>query len=132
VPKLNVNGKPDSMVIGPTFMGAIFMMSLQNIPDLCEHQGCHKGRFWRKITVPTSFSSGRPRGSAFTPRMRFYPRTGFYGPRTRKKNNNNNKKNLVVVAGLEREKFFSIFNFLFSIPKIPKIPKLPEFRGLRG
>jgi hypothetical protein len=25
-------------------------------------QGCHKGRFWRKITIQTSFSSGRPRG----------------------------------------------------------------------
>jgi hypothetical protein len=48
---------------------------------------------------------------------------------------------LVVVARLERERFFSIFNFQFSIPKIPKIPKLPklpelpelpELRGLRG
>jgi hypothetical protein len=45
---------------------------------------------------------------------------------------------LVVVAGLERENFFSIFNFQFSIPKIPKIPKLPELpelpelRGLHG
>jgi hypothetical protein len=39
-------------------------------------QGCHKGRFWRKITVRTSFSSGRPRASAFT------PRTGFYRPPT--------------------------------------------------
>jgi hypothetical protein len=45
---------------------------------------------------------------------------------------------LVVVAALEREKKFSIFNFRFSIPKIPKIPKipelpeLPELRGLRG
>jgi hypothetical protein len=29
-------------------------------------QGCHKGRFWRKITVRMSFSSGRPRASAFT------------------------------------------------------------------
>jgi hypothetical protein len=47
------------------------------------------------------------------------------------------KKFLVVVAGLERERIFSIFNFRFSIPKIPKIPKLPklpelpELRGLR-
>jgi hypothetical protein len=39
---------------------------------------------------------------------------------------------LVVVAGLERERIFSIFGFRFSIPKIPKIPKLPELRGLRG
>jgi hypothetical protein len=36
---------------------------------------------------------------------------------------------LVFVAGLERENFFSIFNFQFSIPKIPKIH---ELRGLRG
>jgi hypothetical protein len=48
-------------------------------------QGCHKGRNWRKITVRTSFSSGRPRASTFTPRTRFYPRTGFYRPRTQKK-----------------------------------------------
>jgi hypothetical protein len=40
-------------------------------------QGCHKGRFWRKITNRTSFSSGRPPESAFTPRTRFYPRTDF-------------------------------------------------------
>jgi hypothetical protein len=53
-------------------------------------QGCHKGRNWRKITVRTSFSSGRPRtssgrprASTFTPRTQFYPRTGFYRPRTR-------------------------------------------------
>jgi hypothetical protein len=41
----------------------------------------------------------------------------------------------VVVAGLEREKKLSIFNFRFSIPKIPKtpkIPEIPELRGLRG
>jgi hypothetical protein len=43
-------------------------------------QGCHKRRFWRKITVRTSFSSGRPRASAFTLRTRFYPWTGFYRP----------------------------------------------------
>jgi hypothetical protein len=36
---------------------------------------------------------------------------------------------LVVVAGLEREKKFTIYNFRFSIPKIPK---LPELSGLRG
>jgi hypothetical protein len=36
---------------------------------------------------------------------------------------------LVVVAGLERENFFPIFNFRFSIPKLPE---LPELRGLRG
>jgi hypothetical protein len=52
-------------------------------------QGCHKGRFWRKIIVRTSFSSGhlrtsykRPRVSAFSPRTRFYPRKGFYRPPT--------------------------------------------------
>jgi hypothetical protein len=49
---------------------------------------------------------------------------------------------LVVVAGLEKERIFSIFNFQFSIfgfqfsipkiPKIPKLPKLPELRGLHG
>jgi hypothetical protein len=45
---------------------------------------------------------------------------------------------LVVVAGLEREKKFTIYNFRFSISKIPKIPKtpelpeLPELRRLRG
>jgi hypothetical protein len=37
---------------------------------------------------------------------------------------------LVVVAGLEREKKFTIYNFRFSIPKIPKIPELPEFPEL--
>jgi hypothetical protein len=60
-------------------------------PKECtSRQGCHKGRLWRKITVRTSFSSGRPRtsserppASAFTPRTRFYPRTGFYHPPTR-------------------------------------------------
>jgi hypothetical protein len=36
---------------------------------------------------------------------------------------------LVVVAGLEREKKFTIYNFQFSIPKIPELPKL---HGLRG
>jgi hypothetical protein len=41
------------------------------------------------------------------------------------------EKELVVVASLERENFFSIFNFRFSIPKIPKIPKIPELRALR-
>jgi hypothetical protein len=45
---------------------------------------------------------------------------------------------LVVVAGLEREKKFTIFDFRFSIPKIleipelPELPDLPELRGLRG
>jgi hypothetical protein len=39
---------------------------------------------------------------------------------------------LVVVADLEREKKFTIYNFRFSIPKIPKLPKLPELYGLRG
>jgi hypothetical protein len=32
-------------------------------------QGCHKGRNWRKITVRTSFSSGRPRTSSGRPRL---------------------------------------------------------------
>jgi hypothetical protein len=36
---------------------------------------------------------------------------------------------LVVVAGLEREKKFTIYNFRFSIPEIPEIP---ELRGLHG
>jgi hypothetical protein len=36
---------------------------------------------------------------------------------------------LVVVAGLERENQFSIFNFRFSIPEIPELPELPELRG---
>jgi hypothetical protein len=35
----------------------------------------------------------------------------------------------VVVAGLEREKKFTIFGFRFSIPEILE---LPELRGLRG
>jgi hypothetical protein len=40
---------------------------------------------------------------------------------------------LVVVAGLGREKFFSIFNFQFSVFGFRfLIPKLPELRGLRG
>jgi hypothetical protein len=53
-----------------------------------------------------------------------------------KKNKNKNiffyKLFLVLVAGLEREKKISIFNFRFSIPKIPKIPKILELRELRG
>jgi hypothetical protein len=36
---------------------------------------------------------------------------------------------LVVVANLEREKKYSIFNFQFSIPKLPELPELPELRG---
>jgi hypothetical protein len=39
---------------------------------------------------------------------------------------------LVVVAGLERKKKFTIFGFRFSIPEIPEIPELPKLRGLRG
>jgi hypothetical protein len=35
---------------------------------------------------------------------------------------------LVVVAGLGRENFFSIFGFRFSIPKIPEIPELHRLR----
>jgi hypothetical protein len=31
-----------------------------------KNQGCHKGRFWMKMSVRTSFSSGRPCTSAFT------------------------------------------------------------------
>jgi hypothetical protein len=49
-----------------------------------------------------------------------------------KNKNKNLKVFLVVVAGLEREKKISIFDFRFSIPKIPKLPELPELRGLRG
>jgi hypothetical protein len=49
-----------------------------SLPPLCcprgrWAQGCHKGCFWRKITVRTSFSSGRPRlprGRVFTVRRR--------------------------------------------------------------
>jgi hypothetical protein len=37
---------------------------------------------------------------------------------------------LVVVAGLEREEKFTIYNFLFSIPKIPEIPEIPELPEL--
>jgi hypothetical protein len=52
-------------------------------------------------------------------------------PRGREKINKNlnlnlNKKILVVVAGLEREKKFTIFGFRFSIPE------LPELHGLCG
>jgi hypothetical protein len=46
---------------------------------------------------------------------------------------------LVVVAGLEREKKFiiynlqfSVFGFRFSIPKIPELPELPKLPELRG
>jgi hypothetical protein len=49
-------------------------------------QGCHNGRFWMKITVRTSFSSGRPPAAAFT------PRTGFYRPRSQKKKKKKKKK----------------------------------------
>jgi hypothetical protein len=52
-------------------------------------------------------------------------------PRRREKKIKKLKKNiLVVVAGLEREKKISIFNFRFLIPKIPKIPKLPKLPKL--
>jgi hypothetical protein len=69
-----------------------------------------------KITVSTSFSSGRPPASTFTPRTWFYVRTGFYRPRTLKKKFKKNfifqfKKKWAVVAGLKREKKKSVFGF---------------------
>jgi hypothetical protein len=128
-----------------------------------DKQGCHKGRFWRKITVRTFFSSERPRTSA---RVRVYPAdvvlpTDVFLPsadavrrprkRERKKNLNFLKKNLVVVAGLERENFFSIFNIQYSIfniqysifgfrfsvfgfqsPKSPNSPNSPSSAGFVG
>jgi hypothetical protein len=45
---------------------------------------------------------------------------------------------LVLLAGLEREKQFIIYNFRFSIPEIPELlelpelPELPELHGHRG
>jgi hypothetical protein len=66
------------------------------------YQGCHKERFWRKITVRTSFSSGRPH----LPRV------------------------LVVVAGLERENFFSIFGF--QSPNSPNSPNSPSSASFAG
>jgi hypothetical protein len=51
-------------------------------PAACS-QGCHKGRFWMKITIRTSFSFGRLPASAFIPRTRFYLQKGFYRPWTR-------------------------------------------------
>jgi hypothetical protein len=57
-------------------------------------------------------------------------------PRGREKKYKNIKKIeifLVVVAGLERKRIFSIFNFQFSIFGFRfSIPKLPELRGLHG
>jgi hypothetical protein len=51
-----------------------------------KHQACQKGRFWKKNTIRTSISSVHPwttsewpRRSAFIPRTRNYPQTGFYG-----------------------------------------------------
>jgi hypothetical protein len=84
--------------------------------DIILNQGYHKGRFWRKITVRTSFSFGRPRVSAFTPRTRFYTRTGFYRPRMRKIKNKKIKNfNFLIFFGsccrLEKREFF--FNFQF-------------------
>jgi hypothetical protein len=43
--------------------------------QLAMKQGCLNGRPTVKFTVRTSFSSGRLRTSAFTPRMRIYPQT---------------------------------------------------------
>jgi hypothetical protein len=125
-------------------------------------QRCHKGRFWRKITVRTSFSSGRPRTSSGRPRLprgRGFTRRRVFTVRGRGKNRVRADARVRPcghervsadaaqhprgreIFGLERESFnfqFSIFNFWFSIPKIPKIPKiskipkLPKLPELRG
>jgi hypothetical protein len=129
-------------------------------------QGCHKGRFWRKITVQTSARVRVYPADAVLPADGFLPSAnavktgsvwtlecvradaspsplppsppplccphgrGAASARTRKEKEK--KSFLVVVAGLEREKQFSIFGFRFSIPKIPELPELPALRGLRG
>jgi hypothetical protein len=80
-------------------------------------QGCHNGRFWMKITVPTSA------------RVHIYPADAVFTVRGRSKNRiraDAEAKKIfffffwVVVAVLKREKRISVFN-----PKIPKIPQLP-------
>jgi hypothetical protein len=51
----------------------LFKLCLVIIERASFWQGCHKGRFWRKITVRTSFSSGHlrlPRGRVLTVRRR--------------------------------------------------------------
>jgi hypothetical protein len=92
--------------------------------------------------------SGRPPASAFTcgrgfthgrgkncvravkkSRPRGHALRGYGPVRTRKKFKILFIYFFVVVAGLEREKKFTIFGFRFSIPKIPELPKL---RGLCG
>jgi hypothetical protein len=64
------------------FEGGIGVSKCRGPLNSTEQQGCHKGQFWKKITVRTSFSSERPPASAITPQMRFYLRTGFYRPPT--------------------------------------------------
>jgi hypothetical protein len=100
--------------------------------------GCHHGRFWMKIPVRTSFSSGGPRtspgrppASTFTTRTRFYPWTGFtvhgHGKNLSARKREKNKKIYIFFFGTccrlgKRE----IFGFRFRFP----IPKLPELHGL--
>jgi hypothetical protein len=134
-------------------------------------QGCHKGRFWRKITIQTSARIRVYPADAVFPADGFLPSADAVKttsartqPNVRadmgvrsapmslppspplpsplsllplcctrgREKNNNNKFFLVVVAGLEREKKFTIFGFRFEIPKTPKIPELAALRGLRG
>jgi hypothetical protein len=101
-------------------------------------QGCHKGRFWRKITVRTSADVVWK-----SARVRIYtadavlPTDAGLRPRGREIKNKKNKKNLVVVAGLERENFFSVFSFWFSVfslqsPKSPNSPNSPNSPSSAG
>jgi hypothetical protein len=49
------------------------------------NQGCHKGRFWGKINVRTSFSCGRPFRADVRPRLHL-PRGRVFTVRRRGKN----------------------------------------------
>jgi hypothetical protein len=98
-------------------------------------QGCHKERFWRKITVRTSEQTRpRPRGCwgafAQTPMS---ARTQPMSARTHLPPLPSPSLPSVVRTdaglrplGCEKNLQITIFGFRFSIPKIPKL------RGLRG
>jgi hypothetical protein len=72
---------PDGMMAGPdgVEIRGVYNISVEEqskfLADVTAYkQGCHKGRFWMKMSVRTSFSSGRSRtlsgrsrASAFTP-----------------------------------------------------------------
>jgi hypothetical protein len=104
----------------------------------CQNQGCHNGHLWMKMSVRTSFSSGRPPVSAFT-RGR-----GCASGRPRGHRPARMRKKLLLLLLLlllyflfffgsccrlgKREKIynlqFSVFGF--QSPKSPESPKSPK------